>query len=299
MAELCDGNDAPTVILRRSDHPLDRITRRITRGLGFVGTSLFGSGYSSTVWQLLSAVNGSSSHISLSELHKLLGIHISTLSQLCSRYQKLGWITQRADSHDGRKRIFSITGRGAKILDTIEHHGEAMCLRAFPGDPSPKGQRLIQLFTKYLRQGSLRRDSILRPAVEIVHLRSEQERSEARALMVFHLLRCGKISATPERLAPTEGNTYGLREGGRLIAVLGLEEWKATDSTSTIPAHLVVSEEAEYSKLLTEFVTAIADRVGAERRDAHLSLALSSRTLPARIARDLAQISERMRFYLL
>jgi len=298
IGELCDGNDAPSVILRESDHPFDQGIRRITRGFGFIGTSLFGSGYSSTVWQLLWAVKEGSGQISPSELHKLLGIHASTLSQLCSRYQRSGWITQRTDPYDRRKRIFSITARGTKVLDTIEQHGEAMCIRAFQDDTSGKGQRLIDLFAKYLRQGAPRRDTILRPAVKIVHQQSDQERNEARTFMVFHLFRCAKIAATPERLAPAEGRTYGLLEGERMVAVLDLEEWRVQEATSSIPAHLLVSEEGQDSVLLAEFVTAIADRVGAERGDDQLSIALYVDTLPSRMATELAERREGQRFLL-
>jgi DNA-binding MarR family transcriptional regulator len=298
IGELCDGNDSPSVILRASDHPFDQGIRRITRGFGFIGTSLFGSGYSSTVWQLLWAVHEGSGQISPSELHKLLGIHTSTLSQLCSRYKRSGWITQKTDQHDRRRRIFSITARGTKVLDTIEQYGEAMCLRAFQDETSGKGQRLIDLFAKYLRQGDPRRNAILRPAVQIAHLVSEQERNDARTFIVFNLFRIGKIAALPERLAPADGNTFALREGERLIAVLGLEEWRTSDSASSIPAHLVLSEECYDSILLTEFVTAIADRLGVERGNDQLLIALSLRTLPSRIAEALERASDTRQFAL-
>jgi DNA-binding MarR family transcriptional regulator len=288
--DLCNGANAPKVELRPADHPFDQGIRRITRGFGFVGKSLFGSGHSSTTWQILWAITEGSGDTTLSQLHKSLGIHTSTLSQLCQRYQRNGWLTQTEGADDRRKRRFSLTDSGAHILEEIEQHGEVMCLGAFPEKDSSAGQRLIDLFAKYVRQGGTRRDNVLRPAVELIELRLPAERNDARTFMVFHLLRSGRIGAIPERLAPREGNTFGLRQADKLIAVLDLESWQTDNTDNTVTGHLFVSEAGEDLSLLVEFIAAATAQLNAGRIDKPTTIRIARETLASELGSQLDRL---------
>ena len=50
-------------------------------------------------------------HCSVTALHKVTGIPIPTVSRAVAHLQYSGYVTDRRDPHDGRKRIISIDSR--------------------------------------------------------------------------------------------------------------------------------------------------------------------------------------------
>ena len=62
---------------------------------------------------------------SVTALHKVTGIPLATVSRSVASLQEGGWVSERADPNDGRKRILSLGPRSEELtFDAIEEKVE-------------------------------------------------------------------------------------------------------------------------------------------------------------------------------
>ena len=62
---------------------------------------------------------------SVTALHKITGIPLATVSRSVASLQEGGWVSERADPNDGRKRILSLGPRSEELtFDAIEEKVE-------------------------------------------------------------------------------------------------------------------------------------------------------------------------------
>jgi DNA-binding MarR family transcriptional regulator len=230
LNRVCDSVIGPPVILHRRDHPFEHGIRRITRSLGFVGGSLFGSGYSSTVWQLLSAVN-TAPEVTLSSLGGIFPLPTSTLSQLLARYLSHGWLRKRGDTGDGRKRIYTLTKAGINTLESIYTAGERLLDTAFPADERRELITLVDLFKRYLEGSALTEANLIRPAFSIRQVSGPEERGPIRAFIIYNLVRSHTFDCGPEHVASKTGEVFLLMRGNSIAAALDF--YPSTTAAST------------------------------------------------------------------
>ena len=251
--QICDSLGAAPVVLRAMEHPFEEGIRRMTRALGFVGTSIFGSGYSSTCWQILSLLAYRKSGVTLSQLQEELGIHISTLSQMCTRFERSGWLRKVSSTADGRKKVFELTAKGRRILDKIELDGVALFEKAFEHSSKGLGIRFLQLFHRYLGIANATSGLVLRESVVVERPVTEESRRSARAFLILHLVRLSRYTDVSERLISGDSQTFVMRRGAAILAVAEVQIL----GEKARGVQFIWSEAAEDLSLLLDFIRMI------------------------------------------
>ena len=210
---MSDAVGAPQVQLRHEEHPFEEGIRRFTRAFGLTGHSLFGSGHPSTEWQILAAIRDNDGNTTLSELQQLLSMHLATLSQTISRYEKQGWIKRVISKADRRTRNLFLTKSGLRNLESIHRAGIDILARAFQSSGDDFVIEFLRVFTKHMHPPSRLESFILRPALVVEELTDDRSREDARGFLLFHRVRLGWISRVPEVLISRSSRTFVLREG--------------------------------------------------------------------------------------
>jgi DNA-binding MarR family transcriptional regulator len=243
---LSDVVSAPPVLLRPGEHPFEEGVRRVTRAMGFIGPSLCGSGFSSTVWQILSAINDFSGSLSISELSEMLSMHIATLSQTVARYQQQGWVQRSVSENDARRRVLTLRHKGLAVLLRINQAGADYIVKSFRTQPLEVMEEFLRVFTKHLNPPRLIESKTVRPALVLEELVTEQRREEARGFIIQHRCRLGWLTKLSESLVGSASRTFALLEESRLVAVIECREKRGQYEV----LHLCYNEKFETHDLL-------------------------------------------------
>jgi DNA-binding MarR family transcriptional regulator len=242
---------------------------------------LFGSNYSSTVWQILSELKYSNSPVTPGSLQIELKIPPSTLSQICMRYEKEGWLSRIQDTGDRRQKVLAITPVGQLALSTIEEAGASILLRAFGDDAGKAGPRFCTLLEKYLHGELIRNEGVIRPQISMTEIAGDEERRAARGFFVFHLARLGRYLRVPESLIAASSTAFVVKSAQQVIAVIQVRDANLDKSSGEgLVVDLVHSETASDPTLIGDLLIALTRRVF---RDGHAdqTLVVSRDDLPS------------------
>jgi hypothetical protein len=140
-------------------------------------------------------------------------MHLATLSQTISRYEKQGWIKRVISKADRRTRNLFLTKSGLRNLESIHRAGIDILARAFQSSGDDFVIEFLRVFTKHMHPPSRLESFILRPALVVEELTDDRSREDARGFLLFHRVRLGWISRVPEVLISRSSRTFVLREG--------------------------------------------------------------------------------------
>jgi DNA-binding MarR family transcriptional regulator len=290
---LCEVVSAPPVFLRPNEHPFEEGIRRVTRAMGFIGPSLCGSRYSSTVWQLLSAVQEFSGSISISELSEMLSMHLATVSQTIARYQRRGWVQRGVCSTDARRRVLTIKRKGAEVVKHINQAGAEYIVKAFESQPVEVMQEFLRVFTKHLSPPRYIELTTLRAALSLVEALDSSIRDRARGFIITHRYRLGWLTNVPASLVSTENRTFVVLEEGQIVAVVECREQEGSFEV----LHLCYNEIFNAGEMLATCLDRIMQIVNPSKRDCALTMErrfLTGIPTPALVVEDLSPTSCRV-----
>jgi DNA-binding MarR family transcriptional regulator len=195
---LSDGLNAPQVRSRPGIHPLLVPGRRHSRGLGLLGTSVFGvEGVSSLEWHAMALIAAKRCE-SPTALAEALNIHTATALGLERRLLSEGVLSSKRDPKDRRGVVLSVAPQGKKLLDTIEAHALAQLERAASNLSLGELQELLELLHRHgveLASGYI---AILGQGYHIGLVHSEQERGVARSFIIRQLVQHDLVDAALE-----------------------------------------------------------------------------------------------------
>lgn len=247
---LCDSLNAPAVHLRSVEHPFEEGIRRVTRAMGFIGQSLFGSKYSSTEWQIFSMIAADSSSETVTSLSQQLSIPTSTLSQCITRYVKSGLIQKKTAKADKRIKSLELTKSGQAALASIESHGKNIIASAFTADEVEEFNSLLEKHLGLLPEQS---NLVLRQQLQIKQVVTEEDRRSARGFLIFHSTRLRKYFDLPEEIIATRNHSFVLNQGDSVLAVC---EIALNESAGTV-LNCAWSERCDSDELLVDFLAAV------------------------------------------
>lgn len=69
--------------------------------------------------------------LSQTDLQRIIGIDKSNVARLVQRLGERGWVRQKADPSDGRRRCPVLTTRGRRLANSLEASGEALFQRVW------------------------------------------------------------------------------------------------------------------------------------------------------------------------
>lgn len=217
---ICDSVGAPPARLRPGEHPFNEGIRRITRALGFINDSLFGSGYSSEEWQILGLL--SEKVRTQIELARRLVLSPSTISQLLSRYAGRRWLERKKSQEDARVRELILNNEGERVFRAIEEHGAALIEKAFEQEGPAALARFVEILSKHLAAGIQDEGAVLRPEMR-VQVIDNAEMQFARGFLIFHLVRLRCYLKVPSVLLDPSNKSFGLYRGDTLVALAEVE----------------------------------------------------------------------------
>lgn len=247
---LCDSLNAPAVQLRSVEHPFEEGIRRVTRAMGFIGQSLFGSSYSSTEWQIFSMIATDSNSETVTSLAQQLSIPTSTLSQCISRYVKSNLIKKQALKTDKRVKNLKLTKNGHAALASIESHGKNIIASAFTADEVEEFNRLLEKHLGLLPEQS---NLVLRQELQIKQVSTEDDRRSARGFLIFHSTRLRKYFDLPEEIIASRNQSFVLNQGDSLIAIC---EIALNERVGTV-LNCTWSERCDSEQLLVDFLVTV------------------------------------------
>lgn len=215
LADSCGAMQAP---LRESENPLLNEMRRLSRVFGLFGSSLIGTAYSAVEWQTLSELRYGGPPLRAKDLCRRLAVPANTMSQLITRFEKAGLVARGNDAADGRNRPLALTPRGVAAVEGIEQAACELLKEGLRLLSEAEISRFVQVFRAYLgiavEDGAL----VLQSELRLVRL-AEAQVSEARAFLVFHLVRLNAHLQLPEILIGKDSISFGIFEGRHLAAL--------------------------------------------------------------------------------
>jgi DNA-binding MarR family transcriptional regulator len=217
---LCDGMSAPPVRSRPGIHPLLVPGRRHSRGLGLLGTSVFGvEGVSSLEWHAMSLIESGRCE-SPTALADTLNIHTATALGLEKRLISDGLLSSRRDSKDRRAVVLSVTSQGKKLLEKIETNALTQLEHASSAFSVGELQEFIELLHRNGADLSSGYTMILGGGYEIGLVHAEEERGIARSFVIRELVRHDLVDTALEYICLPGNALVALRRGGHCQAVI-------------------------------------------------------------------------------
>jgi len=239
LARMADALGEPAVDPRSDDHPIKREVRRLTRAMGFIGASCMGTGLPVDECQVLHLLTGRPAGMAMAELVRRLPYEVSGVSRLISGLEGRGLVEKRRSGQDHRALDVVLTAGGSLVAGMNEETGERFVRGALPEATPAEVERFGELLAGFVHEeftpggggdGQL----------EVRRALGEQERQEARAFLVEHVVRLGRHHHLPERLLAAD-STVGVATVRGVIT--GVVEARIDGGQGRV-VHLVWSETA-------------------------------------------------------
>jgi DNA-binding MarR family transcriptional regulator len=216
---LADGMGSPSSA-HRVGEPVYRIEqRRLSRACGLVSESVFGTGISDTMWQVLGEVVLSPIPPRPGELADLLSIASNSLSSLVSQMVGKGYLRKVARRSDARCIALHPLPAGRALYQEIEATAAKQIEDALRGESAEKVARAVQVFHRFAGD-SAQGIPCLASHFLIEKVVSEQARKVARGFIARTLVRENLEDEIPEHLVSGKEECFLLREQGQIRAVL-------------------------------------------------------------------------------
>ncbi len=247
---FADGCGANPVRLRPKESILLIEMRRLTRAFGLLSPSFSGSGYSATIWQILSEIEYAATSRRSIDLCKLFLMKPNTLSQILTRLEKTRLISKKRLSTDKRNFSLTLTSKGKEALQEIESCASKLIDRGLARMSSEQIERFLSLFGRYIGVGQQIGDSALQSSLKAERLISAEQRQHARTFLVYHYVRTNRFTDVPEILAGANGFVFALRCAEKLAAVCEIQQ----NADHYTLANMAVAPEFENSSLIEPFL---------------------------------------------
>ena len=240
-----DGYGAPLASALPGDPPLMPEIRRLTRVLGMLGGSVFGSsGLSPLEWHIVVRVCTASTEVLISDLSSLYSVAANTVSQTVSRLEKAGFLERGASTRDRRCVPLQATAAGIQQHENIELLAASQIEKAWSGFAVSERSDFTTLWEKYAGSGTCEDEIVLGETRSLRRISSDFDRENARRFVyegrVRALSTCG---ALPEIVCGKDSIILGLYAGANLQILI--EFSRCGRNWSLI--HAIYPEHAEFS----------------------------------------------------
>ena len=137
---------------RPSDHPLRPMIRTLTRGLGLLGSSVFGIDSISTFeWHVLNAIDQGSGQIRALDICHRFQAQRNSVSVLLQRLERRGLVRRTVgDGGDRREKQLAIQSKGTKVLASIARNGASIFVEAMQQLSPEQANDLCDLFEQFI-----------------------------------------------------------------------------------------------------------------------------------------------------
>lgn len=248
---MADTLNAPRPVPVADMEPFLGVIRRLTRAMGILGESVFGTGYPVNTAQVLWLAYKAGGIIPVSELAFSLPYLTSEVSQLLTKLIAGGLILRKANPTDKRRIFICLTKKGSEIVEIIRKRGSAyfeVLVQEWLDDDLARFQELLEeslacpLPSELLPQ---------RSEWDTIRIETEPERSKARAFLIEQYYRNNLHYFVSHTLASPSNITVTHQVKGEIIALVEFERLDPRNKlfkiinfvhTSSLPSRIVLSE---------------------------------------------------------
>lgn len=145
---------------RPTDHPLRPMIRTLTRGLGLLGSSVFGIDSVSTFeWHVLNAIDQGAGQIRALDICHRFQAQRNSVSVLLQRLERRGLVRRTVgESGDRREKQLAIQAKGTKVLTSIARNGTAIFVEAMQQLSPEQANDLCDLFEQFIGEHPQQRE---------------------------------------------------------------------------------------------------------------------------------------------
>lgn len=229
--------------------------RRITRPMGALGESFFGTPYSLHHWHILSVLDTS---ISIQELSKRIALSQGATSDLVKRYEKSGFISCNPNPKDRRSKLLERTAQGFEALNEIRTAGRELFEEALQLLSVEEYTDFTLLLAELAGVQIGGRGELLSEKYKISELCEEQERRPVRGFVVQSFLKRDDLDQLPSRIVDQEDLCFRIDVGDELQ---GYCELRPLKKVGVWELHLFELEDLSL-ELHSTFATEVARRLG-------------------------------------
>lgn len=147
LRELASGYGSPPYPAALNPHPVDFELARLSWSIGVVGNDYVGTGLNVTQYHVMSvlAEEFDGVRVSVSDVHNLLPVDLSTLSRTLDAFESDGIVTKQQSKQDKRSFEVSLSSKGRKRYEEMLSSAFSLCDQACKEISIPKQKKLGQL----------------------------------------------------------------------------------------------------------------------------------------------------------
>lgn len=219
---ISDGLDQPPIEARSGEAAYRAEQRRLTRCCGLLGDTVFGSGISAAVWQVLGEVVLAPVAPQPGELADLLSVAQNSLSSIVTSMEQKKLLERERSGRDGRAVVLRALPAGVKLYNEIEARAEDLIRGALAEANVRAVGSGVEVFRRFL--GDSGEDVVpIAAGYKVLKVDSNNERALVRGLIARTLVREGLEHHIPERFVSSSSDCLELRSEESMVAALELD----------------------------------------------------------------------------
>lgn len=207
---IADALQSPAVHPFPEESSNERQLRRMTRGLGFLGSNCLGTNLPPHECQILAILGSHSKQTSLGELAQAFPCEISMLSRMVSALEKRAWVTKQASVRDRRRVELSLAASGCERQQAAESAGGDFIVRALRSFTPGEINEFAELHARLHRGPALAPEEQPESSFHIKLVSSDKERFRARAFIIEQLVKAQEHHHAPAGIVDGAGICHTL-----------------------------------------------------------------------------------------
>jgi DNA-binding MarR family transcriptional regulator len=220
LRNMADSLGEPTLPLSDGESSLKPEIRRLTRALGFLGGTIFGSAVPLEEAQMLSLLANSPEGLPRLALTESLPYDQTRISRLLSKFEEEGLLMRSIHPEDRRQFIITITALGQTHLKQVIESARDLFERGLQSLSKDEKLELLELLKRATADPKLSTEDAQDVFDGVALLRSDEERAKARTFVIHYLSRHGLLHECGETIIGKESKTYAAKDSGNFSVVI-------------------------------------------------------------------------------
>ena len=197
---IADWHGQPSCPVRNDENGIRMQQRRMSRALGVLSQSLFGSGLNASQWHVFSAICYSSYPLNPKKLAIDQGLAANSISIILEKLSDLGYVERTQARHDSRYVELRATDLGMQFLHEVESRCSEDLAEMLEGFSLERIEKLVAVMQRYIDQDPAGGPAALPDGFDIKRIQSRAARSEVRAFALEEIVRRGHAEFAPSRI---------------------------------------------------------------------------------------------------
>lgn len=223
LTRIADGLGAPPSQRRPQECAYRVQQRRLTRGLGLLGTGVFDTPYTALEWHVLNFVIHTPFPTSTGEISTYFSIPGTSVTTVVNKFESEGLITRHADSTDKRRISIHGTSKGKKTLRYIEHTFADRMRQIFSGTREASLHSQVTILKTFTSGHTIDIQFPLPPGVDIAEVKVLRDKNAHREHVLNLLVANNQARYSPHNIFAPDSHCIHLYEAENTLAYIQLD----------------------------------------------------------------------------